>query len=94
MEKTRKYCSRACSLEVQKPHNHRIISIEKMGVEDVFDMEVQTHHNFAVNDIIVHNCMTSRGIEKQNSIMVTSSLTGVFKTQVATRTELLSMIKG
>ena len=26
-----------------------------------------------------HFCMTSRGVEKQNSVMITSSLTGVFK---------------
>lgn len=35
--------------------NHIITSIEYIGIEDVFDMEVQKHHNFAVNDIFVHN---------------------------------------
>jgi len=38
-----------------------------------------------------HFCMTSRGVEKQNSVMVTSSLTGEFlKPEV--RQELLSLI--
>lgn len=41
-----------------------------------------------------HSCMTSRGVEKQNSIMCTSSLTGIFKTQPETRQELLQLIKG
>ena len=41
-----------------------------------------------------HLCMRMRGVEKQNSIMVTSSLKGVFKTKVNSRMELLSLIKG
>lgn len=40
-----------------------------------------------------HFCMTSRGVEKQNSIMVTSSLTGVFRSDPQTRAELMSLIK-
>jgi len=38
-----------------------------------------------------HFCMTSRGVEKQHSKMITSSLTGVFRNQEV-RTELLSLI--
>jgi GTP cyclohydrolase I len=41
-----------------------------------------------------HFCMVCRGVEKQNSQMVTSSLQGAFKTDVATRAEFFSMIKG
>lgn len=40
-----------------------------------------------------HFCMTSRGVEKQNSIMVTSSLTGVFEKDRDTRNELMNLIK-
>lgn len=40
-----------------------------------------------------HLCMTARGIEKQDSTMVTSSLTGLFLTDQNTRTELLNLIK-
>jgi GTP cyclohydrolase I len=39
-----------------------------------------------------HFCMTSRGVQKQNSIMITSSLTGVFKNSPEARAEFLSMI--
>jgi len=39
-----------------------------------------------------HFCMMARGVEKQNSILVTSSLTGCFK-NLETRTEFLSLIK-
>jgi GTP cyclohydrolase I len=38
-----------------------------------------------------HFCMTARGVQKQHSMMVTSSLTGVFK-DGATRHEFLHMI--
>jgi len=41
-----------------------------------------------------HFCMTSRGVEKQGSIMVTSSLTGSFKESIETRSEFLKMIRG
>lgn len=40
-----------------------------------------------------HMCMTSRGVEKAGSSMVTSYMSGVFKTKQATRSELLSLIK-
>lgn len=39
-----------------------------------------------------HHCMTSRGVEKQDSVMVTSSIKGAFK-QIETRAEFLSLIK-
>ncbi len=40
-----------------------------------------------------HFCMTCRGVEKQNSVMVTSSLRGAFLDKVETRQELLTLIK-
>lgn len=40
-----------------------------------------------------HFCMTARGVEKQKSIMVTSSLTGEFRENANTRSELLTLIK-
>ncbi len=39
-----------------------------------------------------HFCMTSRGVEKQNSIMVTSSLKGVFKEFPETRSEFMALV--
>jgi len=39
-----------------------------------------------------HLCMMMRGVQKQNSTMVTSSVLGVFRDNVATREEFLSLV--
>ncbi len=39
-----------------------------------------------------HLCMMMRGVEKQNSMFVTSSVLGVFRTNPATREEFLSIV--
>jgi len=40
-----------------------------------------------------HMCMMMRGVEKQNSIMKTSSMLGIFRDNHATRSEFLSLIR-
>jgi GTP cyclohydrolase IA len=40
-----------------------------------------------------HLCMMMRGVEKQNSLMKTSCLLGVFKDDARTRSEFLSLLK-
>ena len=41
-----------------------------------------------------HLCMMMRGVEKQNTVAVTSSMLGVFRTQLQTREEFLKLING
>jgi len=39
-----------------------------------------------------HLCMMMRGVEKQNSVMTTSSMLGLFRKQISTRSEFLDLI--
>ena len=41
-----------------------------------------------------HLCMMMRGVQKQNSVMTTSSVLGSFHEDVATRAEFLNLIRG
>jgi GTP cyclohydrolase I len=41
-----------------------------------------------------HLCMMMRGVEKQHSSTVTSAMLGVFKSQLQTRNEFLSLVRG
>jgi GTP cyclohydrolase I len=38
--------------------------------------------------------MMMRGVEKQNSVAITSSMLGTFRTHVETRMEFMELIKG
>ena len=40
-----------------------------------------------------HLCMRMRGVQKQNAIMQTSSMTGIFRKEEKTREEFLNLIK-
>ena len=45
-------------MEKKKIKFIEIDSIEYLGKEDVYNMEVEDHHNFSVNGgFIVHNCL-------------------------------------
>ena len=41
-----------------------------------------------------HMCMRMRGVEKQDSAMVTSHVMGAFRTDRATRQEFMALVKG
>jgi GTP cyclohydrolase IA len=40
-----------------------------------------------------HLCMRMRGVEKQNSLVITSSLLGAFRTRIETRNEFMNLIR-
>jgi GTP cyclohydrolase I len=41
-----------------------------------------------------HTCMTIRGVRKPDSLCITSAMRGTFRENQATRTELLSLVRG
>lgn len=41
-----------------------------------------------------HMCMMMRGVEKQNSSMTTSAMMGLFRSDINTRNEFLSLVRG
>ncbi len=41
-----------------------------------------------------HTCMTIRGVKKPESVMVTSAMLGIFRTNLATRTEAITLLTG
>jgi GTP cyclohydrolase I len=60
------------------------ISEEIMGAIDAVGVGVMIEAQ--------HLCMMMRGVEKQNSVMVTSSVLGTFRDSTATREEFLALI--
>lgn len=57
-------------------------------------MRVLEPHGVAVIIEAFHLCMMMRGVEKQQSYTVTSSMLGVFRDNATTRAELLSLLGG
>jgi GTP cyclohydrolase I len=58
-----------------------------------FLMETLEPHGVAVVMEGSHMCMKMRGVEKQNSLMVTSSMLGEFRENLATREEFLQLLR-
>ncbi len=57
-------------------------------------MEALDAHGVGVVVEAVHFCMVMRGVQKQNSMTVTSSMLGAFRTDNATRSEFFNLIRG
>ena len=66
---------------------------ERLTVEIAETLQSKLNaHGVAVVMEARHLCMMMRGVEKQNTVAVTSSMLGVFRTQLQTREEFLKLI--
>ena len=79
----------------------KVFGVSKLArLVDVFARRLQIQERMTrqiatqiMESIAPHLCMLMRGVEKQNSTMVTSSMLGSFRREQATRLEFLNLIK-
>lgn len=72
----------------------RRLQVQERLTDDIADtlQRVLKPKGIAVVVEAKHMCMVMRGVQKQNSQMITSSMRGVFQTDLRTRKEFLSLI--
>jgi len=62
-------------------------------IADLMDSELQAKGVIVVLEA-EHTCMTVRGVKKPGAVTITSAVRGLFKTNPASRAEVLSLIHG
>src|SRR5579875_867144 len=74
---------------------HRL-QVQERLTNQIADTIMEKIHPLGVGVIIEakHLCMIMRGVEKQNSVAVTSAMLGVFRDEQQTREEFLSLVRG
>jgi len=74
----------------------RRLQVQERLTSQIADTIQQTLNPYGVGVVIEaqHLCMMMRGVEKQNSVALTSSMLGSFRTQQETRMEFMELIKG
>ncbi len=74
----------------------RRLQVQERLTDQVADAVMEVLEPAGVGVVIEasHLCMMMRGVEKQNSTTVTSSLRGVFKEDASTREEFLRLVHG
>ncbi len=75
-------------------HARRLQNQERI-TKDVAD-DIEQHLSPLGSAVIIearHGCMTCRGVKKQNAVMTTSAMRGVFFDKAEARTELMQLIR-
>ena len=62
-------------------------------IADLLDKQLQAR-GVAVMLEATHTCMTIRGVHKPGSVMVTSAIRGLFRTNIASRNEVMMLLQG
>ena len=75
-------------------HFARRLQIQENLTEQIAEAVEEAVHPEGVGVVMEcqHMCMMMRGVQKQNSVMTTSSVLGSFRTKEATRLEFLDLI--
>ena|SRR5271155_78318 len=70
------------------------LQVQERLTQEIAHELLETLNPYGVGVVIEaqHLCMMMRGVEKQNSLMITSSVLGVFREDQKTREEFLSMV--
>lgn len=55
-------------MRAAKKVNHKVVSVEFLGYEDVYNLEVEEHHNYVANGVVVHNCFNVLAKQIDSSI--------------------------
>lgn len=73
----------------------RRLQIQERMTKQIADavMDYLKPHGVGVVVEAQHLCMMMRGVEKQNSVMITSAVLGSFHDDLATRTEFLKLLE-
>jgi GTP cyclohydrolase I len=73
----------------------RRLQVQERLTVEIAEAIQEAVHPRGVGVIIeaVHFCMMMRGVEKQNSVAVTSCMLGAFREQLQTRDEFLSLVR-
>jgi GTP cyclohydrolase I len=73
----------------------RRLQVQERLTEEIADALQKALHPKGVAVVMEakHMCMIMRGVEKQNSIMITSALRGEFRKNAATRAELMKLLR-
>jgi GTP cyclohydrolase IA len=73
----------------------RRLQVQERLTSQIADTIHETLNPYGVGVVIeaMHLCMMMRGVEKQNSVAITSSMLGTFRTHVETRMEFMELIK-
>jgi GTP cyclohydrolase IA len=72
----------------------KTLQIQEQFTKDIASTLIKSVNPLGLGIVMegIHLCMRSRGVEKQNSIMITSEVMGVFRTNSAIRDEFLRLI--
>lgn len=73
----------------------RRLQIQERLTQQIADAVMETLKPLGVGVVVEaqHLCMMMRGVEKQNSFMITSAVHGAFRDSLPTRTEFLKLLE-